>query len=214
MLALLTFVVLALTACSDQKNNISSKLSSTPCPTLNYIDKQARIAEKLFDLEPCEADRLTNYYYNNYKVCPNDTGACDGYRGGHSGWDVQTKSVAGDKTADEEFYSLTQGEVIDIDKEELGKIAVYNDTDDKTTLYLHARKISVSLGQTVNVGTPLGIQGNVAIESDSSDTNTNEHVHVEVRDGWSKKASCGAGATTLPINIDPIDYLYEAMQAQ
>ena len=62
----------------------------------------------------------------------NDTDNCNGYLGGHSGWDVQTKSVAGDeKTADEEFYSLTSGEVIAIDEEQLGKIAVYNATDNK-----------------------------------------------------------------------------------
>ena len=57
--------------------------------------KQARIAEKLFGLELCEADSLTNYDYNNYMADPhNDTDKCDGYLGGHSGWDVQTKSVA------------------------------------------------------------------------------------------------------------------------
>ncbi len=56
------FFLLALAACSDQENNISSKPSSTPCPALYHIEKQARIAEKLFDFEPCEADRLTNYY--------------------------------------------------------------------------------------------------------------------------------------------------------
>ena len=175
--------------------------------------RQARIAEKLFGLRLSEADSLTNYDYNNYMARPHDTGECDGYMGGHSGWDVQTKSVAGDKTADVTFYSLTSGEVTATGGK-YGKIAVYNATDDKTTLYLHAREIFVSQGQTVNVGTPLGIQGNAGLVSDPSDTNTNEHVHVEVRDGWSEDASCGAGATKPPINIDPIDYLYEAVQAQ
>ena len=36
--------------------------------------KQARIAERLFGLEPCEADSLTYYDYNNYMADPhNDT---------------------------------------------------------------------------------------------------------------------------------------------
>ena len=207
-------VVIALAACSDQQDN-SNPSNPESCLTSDDSDvkaKQARIAEKLFGLEPCEADNLTNYDYNNYMVRSNDTGDCDGYEGGHSGWDVQTKSVAGDKTADEEFYSLTSGEVIAIDSETLGKIAVYNATDNKTTLYLHAREIYVSLGQTVNIGTPLGIQGDVGL--DPSDPRTDEHVHIEVRDGRSEYASCGAGATTAPINIEPIDYLYESIQVQ
>ena len=172
--------------------------------------KQARIAEKLFGLRLYEADSLTYYDYNNYRALPhNDTDKCDGYLGGHSGWDVQTQSVAGnEKTADEEFYSLTSGEVIAIGGT-LGKIAVYNATANKTTLYLHARAIYVSQGQTVNVGTALGIQGNVGLGF--SNPSVNEHVHIEVRDGWSEYASCGAGATQDPINIDPIDYLYESI---
>ena len=174
--------------------------------------KKDRIVEVLFGLNPDEADAKTNHDYNDYMARPNDTGECDGYRGGHSGWDVQTQSVAGDdKTADEEFYSLTSGQVIAIGGE-FGKIAVYNATDDKTTLYLHAREIYVSQGQTVNIGTALGIQGNVGLGF--SDPSKNEHVHIEVRDGRSEYPSCGAGATTDPINIDPIDCLYEAIQAQ
>ena len=70
----------------------------------------------------------------------------------------------------------------------------------------------LSEGQTVKVGTALGIQGNVGLGF--SDPSKNEHVHIEVRDGRSENASCGAGATVAPINIDPIDYLYEAMQVQ
>ena len=174
--------------------------------------KKDRIVEVLFGLNRGEADAKTYHDYNDYMARPNDTGEWDGYRGGHSGWDVQTQSVAGDeKTADEPFYSLTSGEVIATGGE-YGKIAVYNATDDKTTLYLHAREIYVSQGQTVNVGTALGIQGNVGLGF--SDLSKNEHVHIEVRDGRSENASCGAGATTDPINIDPVDYLYEAIQVQ
>ena len=154
-----------------------------------------------------EADTETYHDYNDYMDRPNDTGDCDGYRGGHAGWDVQTKSVAGDeKTADEEFYSLTSGQVIAIGGT-YGKIAVYNAADDKTTLYLHAREIYVSEGQTVSVGTVLGIQGNVGLGF--SDPSKREHVHIEVREGESKLTACGADATT-----PPIDYLYQSIQAQ
>ena len=218
MFALFAFVVLALAACSDQEDssNPSNPDGSDSNPTESCLTsddsdvkaKQARIAEKLFGLEPCEADSLTYYDYNNYMANPhNDTDKCDGYLGGHSGWDVQTQSVAGDdKTADEEFYSLTSGQVIATGGT-YGKIAVYNATDDKTTLYLHAREIYVSEGQTVNVGTALGIQGNVGLGF--SDPSENEHVHIEVRDGESKLTGCGADTTT-----PPIDYLYESIQAQ
>ena len=190
MLALLTFVVLALTACSDQEDssNPSNPGNSDSNPTESCLTaddsdvkaKQARIAEKLFGLRLYEADSLTYYDYNNYRALPhNDTDKCDGYLGGHSGWDVQTQSVAGnEKTADEEFYSLTSGEVIAIGGT-LGKIAVYNATANKTTLYLHARAIYVSQGQTVNVGTALGIQGNVGLGF--SNPSEHEHVHIEVQ---------------------------------
>ena len=181
--------------------------------------KKDRIVEVLFGLDLGEADAETYHDYNDYGNCPDEVESCDsgtgteGYRGGHSGWDVQTKSVALDSTADESFYSLTSGQVIAIGGT-YGKIAVYNAIDDKTTLYLHAREIYVSEGQAVNVGTALGIQGNVGLGF--SDPNKNEHVHIEVRSGPTTYTALGADpipASSHP-TIDPVDYLYEAIQAQ
>ena len=182
--------------------------------------KKDRIVEVLFGLNLGEADAKTNHDYNDYENCPDEVESCDslfgtsGYKGGHSGWDVQTKSVQGDAlTADEPFYSLTSGQVIAIGGT-YGKIAVYNATDDKTTLYLHAREIYVSQGQTVNIGTALGIQGNVGLGF--SDPSKQEHVHIEVRNGRTTFTAFGADpfpASDHP-TIDPVDYLYEAIQTQ
>ena len=70
--------------------------------------KKNKLVEKLFKLKEGTADAMTYHDYNGYGCDPNPNNACDGYRGGHSGWDVQTKSVAGDATANEDFYSLTR----------------------------------------------------------------------------------------------------------
>ena len=64
-------------------------------------------------------------------------------------------------------------------------IAVYNETDNKTVLYLHARAVDVSMDDPVTVGYPLGIQGNTGLGTKETDINTAEHVHIEVQAGWS-----------------------------
>ena len=169
---------------------------------------------------------MTFHDYNDYGNCVvNGRNLCDelksGYEGGHSGWDVQTKSVAGDSTANDLFYSLTSGKVIRAKEEEnrakeeenkWGTIAVYDSVYDKTTLYLHARRIDVFVEQFVNVGDPLGIQGNRGLHPPSNE-NEDEHVHIEVRIGKRNKASDGKGAsqnTSWP-TIDPVPYLYESI---
>ena len=87
-------------------------------------------------------------------------------------------------------------------------IAIYGD-DGMTTLYLHASEVDVSVGQSVHAGTTrLGRQG----EEDFADgVVTGPHVHIEVRKGRTILASFGAGATTDPINVDPIPYLYQSI---
>ncbi len=215
----LVFVILACAGSQTEQDlecvdpTGSAKPTQWSCPT--YETKQILIAEVLFDLERGEGKHRTNYDYNNYndEDCPPDKdcsldGDC-GYRGGHSGWDVQTTSVAGDSTADERFHSLTSGQVTATD-EALGMVAVYDADKDKTTVYLHARKIFVDTAtkKNVEVGTALGIQGNAGLGY--RDTNTREHVHIEVQDGWSDLYSCGAGETVERPGIDPIDYLYKS----
>ena len=95
-------------------------------------------------------------------------------------------------------------------KNKWGTIAVYDSVYDKTTLYLHARRIDVSMGQFVNVGDSLGIQGNFGL---ATDPNVREHVHIEVRIGKRNQSSNGKGAsqcTSWP-TIDPVPYLYESI---
>ena len=169
--------------------------------------RKDKIVKELFKLPASE----TYHDYNDYGCDPSQR---IGYRGGHSGWDVQTTSVAGNKTAEVTFHSLTKGEVKTRVGDNFNTIAVYNRDDDRTTLYLHAREIFVSNGDQVDVGTPLGIQGNIG-SAPKNDANTNEHVHIEVRKKETGYGSFGAGAsqTTKNPNIDPIDYLYKSVTA-
>lgn len=181
-------------------------LGASPLMAITEAEKKDRIVEVLFKLEQGQADTLTYHDYNDFGDQKDWDGIVLGYQGGHAGWDVQTISVAGNvPTVDEKFYSLTSGTVINTTA--LNTIAVYDGTNHKTTLYLHARKIYVSIGEGVEVGDLLGIQGNTGLENVTG-PNDREHVHIEVRDGRTKLASYGAGATIPPRSIDPIDYLY------
>ena len=189
------------------------------CDPLQITDAElGELAGKLFNMSPDD----TNYLYNRYGCCPDPDGDgvtfCGerklGYHGGHSGWDTQTKSVAQRNTADELFYSLTAGKVIKTGGR-YGTIAVYNYEDDKTTLYLHARRIDVSEDVFVKVGTPLGIQGNKGLND--ADPNDSEHVHVEVQKGYTVSPAAGAKKhldKEKRETIDPILYLYERIKSE
>lgn len=147
--------------------------------------------------------KVTNHEYNLYGANPGS--GCQGYDNGHSGWDAQTQSVAGAvPTKNEPFYSLSAGTVIRVGGV-LNLIAVYDATANLTTLYLHARSVDVRVGQRVNVGTRLGIQGNAGLSTDPTDR---EHVHVEVRRGRRIYAACGASTS-----ISPYEYLYQQVMA-
>ena len=213
------FVILA---CDGNPNSECADLTGphpiSAKPTQWSCSKQALIATALFGFA-IEADGL-NYDYNNYRACPREVvkectlevkTKCDGYRGGHAGWDFQTQSVAGKKSKNVVFHSLTSGEVTATDTT-YGMIAVYDRVEKKTVVYLHAREIFVDTmtKKNVQVGTALGIQGNRTPRIARSDTTTNEHVHVEVQDGWSNLSSCGADASAKRPGINPIDYLYRS----
>lgn len=148
-----------------------------------------KLAEVLFGLEENEADLKTKHDENDYQCYPLDfSDETPGYNGGHSGWDVRT-TRAMYPHRDAYFYALTAGKVIRAEnmyldpsgtkvfrQNEPNIIAIYGD-DGKTTLYLHAREVYVSVGQQVKAGiTRLGKQGEKGFA-------TGPHVHIEVRDG-------------------------------
>ncbi len=153
-----------------------------------YADR-ASIASKLFKLNKS----LLNYDYNAFGWNPSSSTACSGYRGGHSGLDIQTK----DKSTSKPFYALAGGRVIYAGGGSYNTIAVYDGS--KTTLYLHASKVSVGNGKTVSPGTLLGYQGSKGAPSNSA-----IHVHLEVRSGQTTSPSCGASYSGNPnLNINP-----------
>jgi len=159
---------------------------------------QRLIASVLFNISLTSIDDPmlgANYYYNNYG--DGSSQECNGYYGGHSGVDMQTKDVAGSNTATREFYSLSSGEVITSGVGPYNTIAVYNSEDNKTTIYLHARSVNVTIGDVVSIGSLLGVQGDTGSPG-------SEHVHVEVRSGKKTGPACGACST-----VDPINYLYD-----
>ena len=161
---------------------------------------RARLARALFG-----PGKPTYHDYNSYGAkVPDWAGGCRGYDGGHSGWDAQTVSVAYSATADEPFFSLTNGVVIRAGGGH-NVIAVYDADERVTTLYAHARRVDVRVDQVIRVGDRLGIQGNAGL---SSNPNEREHVHVEVRRGSVPWLACGATNA-----INPFDYLYRSVVA-
>ena len=166
-----------------------------------------RVIEVLYDLDADEVHDQVEHDFNNYKARRWFAATpCDGYEGGHSGYDVIHEDP------DAPFYSLTDGKVIKVvhpdpdNKKKLSYIAIYNATHKRTVLYLHPSAIDVEEKDPVKVGTPLGNQGDTGFS-------THPHVHLEIRLGEWKNPSCGAN----PIrpehrhhpNEDPIPFLYE-----
>ena len=171
----------------------------------NPPEEVHRVIEVLFRLDPEEVRDKVTHNHNNYGARPhNDPNLRDGYEGGHAGYDVAHIDD------DALFYSLTDGVVIKVEHpnpnniEELSHISIYNATHNKTVLYLHPSAINVEEGETIEVGTPLGRQGNTG-------NSTNPHVHLEVRLNRSEQASWGITASrrTNRPNEPPIPFLYE-----
>ena len=176
------------------------------------------LVAELFD----DSASRTYHDYNDFGCYPRGRDTKGGYAGGHSGWDVQTKNVAGaGQTADEDFYSLTKGVVTFVDRtsqpqafthgngnaRNLGTIAIYTSQAHGgppggiTIRYLHARHIYVTTGQVVDVGTKLGVQGGfrssaktAAQKKAALNSTDSEHVHIEVQLGKKNGARAAWGA--------------------
>ena len=173
--------------------------------TTERAEKKDRLVDELFGLDPDQ----TNHDYNDYGCRPhNYPNTLDGYYGGHAGWDVQTKAEY-DPRRNHMFYSLTSGIVIRADEGDAQNnsvIAVYNADDEKTTLYLHASSVYVSVDSEVEVRSLLGKQGDTG-------NATGPHVHIEVREGKTPNPSPGIAGSGRSghLNVDPVPYLFEAI---
>lgn len=157
---------------------------------------RALVASRLFNIPLEKIDDSVagaNYDYNNWAdPWREKDGGCRGYDDGHSGFDTQTKDVAGESTAERGFYSVSPGIVVKAGADAYNGIAIY-DSDRKTsTIYLHADSVGVSEGDPINVGDFLGMQG-------SSGSGNAEHVHVENQEGKQSSYGCGASSTNNPI---------------
>lgn len=176
------------------------------------------LVEKLFAI--ADADLETYHDYADFgaeRRGPREY-ECDGYIGGYASWRVQTKTVAGDDTAEEEFFSLTVGEVIVAEQGEgRGIIGVWDEAADRTTFYVSARRSFVELGDMVGVGDRLGIQGG----NPNLFGTRNEGVQIQVREGKRVFLTCGRDGNENGLiwpedpddPIDPIadSYLYESV---
>ena len=148
--------------------------------------ERASIASNLFQIPSSQ----TNYDYNPWgNPWPAKNGKCQGYDGGHSGLDIQTK----DKSTNRGFYALSGGKVISAGGT-YNTIAVYDSINNRTVLYLHASRINVGINQQVSAGTLLGWQGDKGAPGAF-------HVHVEVRSGSRSSPACGASSTINPETI-------------
>ena len=160
------------------------------------------------------------------------TDACNGYVGGHSGWDIQTRNAADWRdeggSPDVRFRSLTSGILTKLGGDNVNTIAVFDGI--KTTTYLHGASLSgtaladKSVGDLVHIGDPLAKQSD---EGSSGRT----HVHVGLQDGQRNGHACGAdlaptsmGGQQLTderdehrfgrVGVYPLEYLYQAVSGQ
>jgi hypothetical protein len=162
-----------------------SSLTSTYGTPSGREALRERMTAALFGIPEASISLQANYNYNDW----GQGSSCSkgGYHGGHSGIDVQTKSVAGTQTADERAYSIEpSGSFIGYRSHSWGTTAIvrtqYSLTltgteHDVFTHYLHLRSVNTSLrpGDCIFRGTFLGIQGS----PNAANQNDSEHVHIE-----------------------------------
>ena len=189
----------------DCRDDGSAQQTFDECGRGDTNCKEREIVEALFRLP---YDKIF-YKYNRYgKKTDLTKYGLKNYMGGHPGWDVQTK----DKSKKRCFYSLTAGVVLLDGKDNKGKplrnntIAVYDSAKRMTTFYAHADIIhpSIKKGSKVEVGTPLGTQGDTGKA-------TGVHVHLEVHVGKTTRTSNGTDDKRRK-TINPVQYLYDRVR--
>lgn len=208
-------------ACNEDANCDGVEFDREEFLTDESLKKQREIIVELFKIPKDDVDRKIDYDYNYYgESCDFSPEWKDGcaYNGGHSGWDVRTLKeweIREPLPVDQPFYSLTNGIVVldgikgednTNDETNFNAIAIYDEDNHRTTFYLHASDVHLSIekGEEVKVGNPLGNQGDEGSPGAV-------HVHLEVQEGEAKRASAGtkdAGTQT----IDPISYLHESIE--
>ncbi len=150
--------------------------------------EECLVAEVLFGGEPA-------FIYNPWGNMPSGFENNPGYRdGGHSGIDMQTQDVA--TRRDKPFYSLSPGMVVADGSDSFGTIAIFDSDKDQTILYIHSNSSAVNTGQSVEIGTHLGGQGNKGLNVGENEA---IHVHLEVQNGEVTKGADGANSTKEPI---------------
>ena len=182
---------------------------SNACTEGDEVAKKAKIANELFG----GAQGLIISDYNSYEC--NFPG--DKYNGSHPGWDADFTS-----NDNQDFFSLTAGEVITIGEDSENTIAIYDPVARLAVLYLHADSVNeeLEIGDNIAYGEFLGTQGNTSFQK------IGEHVHVEIRklpasipflapikvvtDNL-KQPSHGTDDETRP-TIDPIPHLYRSVR--
>ena len=173
--------------------------------TAKLIPRKRLLTRELFQFWDVEVvDRCANYAYHDY-------GDDDFWPNGHTGWDIQTTNRKERTVA---FYSLTQGRAVLAGGDSWNTIAVHDEHLQMTVLYLHASKVLVKLGEVVEVGEALGVQGRF----DVTGRTTGVHVHVGVRKGELDsiprssvhEAPCSRYGPCFGTQVDPIsdDFLY------
>lgn len=96
-----------------------------------------------------------------------------GFSGIHEGIDFLNEEGC-------DLFSILGGKVTRAGDQN-GTVAIYNETYDVTVIYLHCRKIAVKIGDVVEAGTKIGVEGDKKSAS--------PYTHVEVRFGQHKSSN-------------------------
>ena len=126
-----------------------------------------------------------------------------------AGWHIGT-DIVGD--ADKTIYPIAQGvvESINAHGSAYGNHVCVKHPDGNVSLYAHLSKVSVKVGQTVTLDTPLGIMG-------ATGNANGAHLHLELHQG-AYKYPRGYKPKTAPWLIDPIawieDHIKEVYQVE